>query len=295
MKFGITAVGTGSTAHPDNLVLIAQKAEQLGFESLWCPEHLAVPVDIESRYPYSEDGRFPGPRNVALHDPLIALSFVAGCTQRIKLGTGVFVLPLRNPLAVAKAVASLDALSRGRFLFGIGIGWLKEEFDAVGMPWEQRAARTREWVAMLKTLWTEDAPSFAGRFHSFPPLGFSPKPAQKPHPPLIFGGESRPGLKRAAELGDGWYGTAYTPESVLAPLALLREYSAACGRDFARLEITVGLHRGGAPDRDMVQRFEEVGVHRLIVFAPGFVPRAKYEDMLAEMERFASEVIEGKF
>jgi len=291
MKFALTAIGTGSAAHPDNLALLAQKGEELGFESLWCPEHLAVPLAIESRYPYADDGRFPGPATVALHDPLVALAYVAGCTQRIKLGTGIFVLPLRNPLAVAKAVASLDVLSRGRVLFGIGIGWLKEEFEAVGAPWEERAARTREWVRMLKALWTEETPSFEGRFHRFPPIGFSPKPAQKPHPPLIFGGESGPGLKRAAELGDGWYGSAYTPESVRAPLAKLRELCQASGRDFARLEITVGVHRGGPPDRDTVRRFEDAGVHRLMVFAPGFVPRARYDEMLAGMERFAGEVM----
>lgn len=292
MKFAITAVGSGSTTHPDNLVLVAQKAEELGFESLWCPEHLAVPLEMKSPYPYSEDGRFPGPASVGLHDPLIALAFVAGCTTRIKLGTGVFVLPLRNPLAVAKAVASLDVLSRGRVLFGVGIGWLAEEFAAVGMPWEHRAARTREWVAMLKALWTEESPSFEGRFHSFPPIGFNPKPTQKPHPPIIFGGESKPALKRAAEIGDGWYGSAYTPESVREPIRLLREHAAAAGRDLTGFEITVGLHRGQSPDRDTIRRFADAGVHRLIVFAPGFVARARYQsDLLPALETFANEAI----
>jgi probable F420-dependent oxidoreductase len=292
MKFAITAMGSGSTTHPDNLVLVAQKAEELGYESLWCPEHLAVPLEMKSPYPYSDDGRFPGPANVGLHDPLIALAFVAGATSRIKLGTGIFVLPLRNPLAVAKAVASLDVLSRGRVLFGIGIGWLREEFEAVGVPWDDRAARTREWVAMLKALWSEETPSFAGRFHSFPALGFNPKPAQKPHPPIIFGGESRPALKRAAELGDGWYGSAYTPESVREKLLMLKGYAEAAGRDFATLEITVGLHRGQSPDRDTIKRFADAGVHRLIVFAPGFVPRAKYErELLPALEKFANESI----
>ena len=292
MKFGITAVGTGSTAHPDNLVRIAQTAERLGFDSIWCPEHLAVPLEMKSPYPYAADGRFPGPANVALHDPLIALAFAAAATSTIKLATGIFVLPLRNPLAVAKAVASLDVLSRGRVLFGIGIGWLREEFDAVGVPWVERAARTREWVAMLKTLWTEDTPSFTGRFHSFPPLGFSPKPVQKPHPPIIFGGESRPGLRRAAELGDGWYGTTSTPETIGEPLRLLRELCDTAGRDFSRLEITIGTHRDGTPDLDTVRRFEDAGVHRLLVFAPGFVPRARYDtDLLPAMERFATDVI----
>jgi alkanesulfonate monooxygenase SsuD/methylene tetrahydromethanopterin reductase-like flavin-dependent oxidoreductase (luciferase family) len=160
------------------------------------------------------------------------------------------------------------------------------------MPWEKRAARAREWVRMLKTLWTDPEPSFAGEFHSFPALGFNPKPVQKPHPPLIFGGESKPALRRAAELGDGWYGTAYTPESVRQPLGLLKQYAEAAGRDFGRLEITVGVHRGQPPDRETVQRYAEAGVHRLMVFAPGFVPRARYDqDLLPALERFANELI----
>ena len=169
MKFALSAVGAGSTARPDLLKEVAQRAEALGYESIWIPEHLAVPVEMKTPYPYSADGKFPGGATVSIHDPLLALAFAAGCTERIKLGTGVFVLPLRNPLAVAKAVASLDVLSKGRFIFGIGIGWLEEEFDAVGMPFKDRAARTREYITMLKTLWSDETPRFSGRFHSFPP------------------------------------------------------------------------------------------------------------------------------
>jgi probable F420-dependent oxidoreductase len=296
MKFAITAVGSGSSARPENLARIATTAEELGFESLWCPEHLAVPAEIHSRYPYSDDGRFPGGPQVALHDPLVALAFAAAITRRIRLGTGVYVLPLRNPLAVAKGVASLDVLSRGRVLFGIGVGWLREEFEAVGMTFDDRAARARESVAVLKTLWTEDLPSFSGRFHSFPPLGFHPKPVQKPHPPIIVGGDTRAALKRAAELGDGWYGSAYSPESVVEPLRSLRQYAEAAGREFSRLEITVGLHRGQPPDRETVKRFADAGVHRLIVFAPGFVARSRYEtDLLPALEKFANELIAKDF
>ncbi len=292
MKFALTGMGSGSTARPDNLVEVAQKAEALGYESLWIPEHLAVPVRMNTPYPYSADGKFPGGPGVALHDPFVALSFVAACTKTIKLGTGVFVLPLRNPLAVAKAVATLDVLSGGRFLFGVGIGWLEEEFVAVGMPFKDRAARTREWVAMMKALWTEETPQFSGRFHSFPPVGFNPKPAQKPHPPIVFGGESRPALRRTAELGDGWIGVRHTPDSVRPVLALLKEFTEKAGRSFSQLEITVGLDPGLSLDLDMVRRFAEAGVHRLIVFAPGFIPRSRYgTDLYPRMERFAEEVM----
>jgi alkanesulfonate monooxygenase SsuD/methylene tetrahydromethanopterin reductase-like flavin-dependent oxidoreductase (luciferase family) len=143
------AVGTGSTARPGLLKQVAQRAEALGFESIWIPAHLVIPLDMKTPYPYSPNGKFPGGPTVPVHDPLLALEFAPGCTERIKLGTGVFVLPLRNALAVAKAVASLDVLSNGRFLFGVGMGWLEEEFDAVGMPFKDRAARTREAIRMM--------------------------------------------------------------------------------------------------------------------------------------------------
>ena len=292
MKFALHGVGSGSTVKPEPLLQVAQKAETLGYESLWIPEHLAVPVTMKTPYPYSADGRFPGGPTVALHDPFVALAFVASATKRIKLGTGVFVLPLRNALAVAKAVASLDVLSNGRLLFGVGIGWLEEEFDAVGMSFKDRAPRTREAIRMMKLLWTEETPHFEGRFHHFAPLGFSPKPVQKPHPPIIFGGESEPALKRAAQLGDGWYGAGHGPEGVRSKVARLRELMGQAGRDFSRMEITVGLAPGVTLDLDTVRRFEDVGVHRLIAFAPGFVPRSRFEsELFPAMERFADEVM----
>ncbi len=292
MKFGITGVGSGSTARPELLTQVAKKAEELNFESVWIPEHLAIPVSINSPYPYSEDGKFPGGPNAALHDPFVALSFVAACTEKIKLGTGVFVLPLRNPLAVAKAAASVDVLSQGRLLFGIGIGWLEEEFQATGMNFQDRAPRGREWVKILKALWTEETPEYDGRFHSFEPIGFNPKPVQKPHPPIIFGGETRAALKRTAALGDGWYGVRYTPESVKPQLALLKELTQQAERDFSEIEISVGFEPGTAMSLDNVKQFQDAGVHRLMTFAPGFIPRSRFEtDLYPNMERFANEVI----
>ena len=292
MKFGITGVGSGSTARPELLTQVAKKAEELNFESVWIPEHLAIPVSINSPYPYSEDGKFPGGPNAALHDPFVALSFVAACTEKIKLGTGVFVLPLRNPLAVAKAAASVDVLSQGRLLFGIGVGWLEEEFQAIGMNFQDRAARGREWVKILKALWTEETPEYDGRFHSFEPIGFNPKPVQKPHPPIIFGGETRAALKRTAALGDGWYGVRYTPESVKPQLALLKELTQQAERDFSEIEISVGFEPGTAMSLDNVKQFQDAGVHRLMTFAPGFIPRSRFEtDLYPNMERFANEVI----
>jgi len=292
MKFALHAVGCGSTARPETLAQVAQKAEALGFESVWIPEHLAVPATMRTPYPYSPDGKFPGGPQVALHDPFIALAFVAACTSRIKLGTGVFVLPLRNAVAVAKAVASLDVLSNGRFLFGVGVGWLEDEFEAVGMAFRDRAARTREAIRMMKRLWSDDLPAFEGTYHRFAPLGFNPKPVQQPHPPILLGGETPAALRRAAALGDGWIGVAHTPDSVRAVLAALRAHAARAGRDLNGFEITVGTRPDLSLDAATVRAFADAGVHRLIVFSPGFVPRARIEtDLFPRMERFAETLI----
>jgi probable F420-dependent oxidoreductase len=292
MKFALMGVGSGSTVRPDVLAEVARKGEELGFESAWIPEHLAVPVEMKARYPGSADGKFPGGPGVALHDPFVALSFVAAQTTTLKLGTGVFVLPLRNTLSVAKAVASLDVLSQGRVLFGIGVGWCEEEFDAVGMPFKNRAGRTREAVRVMRALWTEETPQFDGTHHRFEPVGFNPKPVQHPHPPLIFGGESRAALKRTAELADGWCGIRYTPDSVKPYLATLKELTEQAGRDFSRLEITVGLDPSVQPTLDTVKRFEDAGVHRLFAFSPGWMRRSRFAtDLYPAMERFADEVM----
>ena len=292
MKFALHAVGCGSTARPEVLGEVVRKAEALGFESVWLPEHLIVPLEMRSPYPYSADGKFPGGATVALHDPFVALAYVAACTERIKLGTGVFVLPLRNAVSVAKAAASLDVLSNGRFLFGVGVGWLADEFEAAGMPFADRAARAREAIRLMRTLWSEDTPSFAGRFHQVPPSGFSPKPVQQPGPPIILGGETPAALRRAAALGDGWIGVSHTPDSLRPLLATLREHLAAAGRSAEGFEISVGTAPGVRLDRDTIRAFAAAGVHRLFAFSPGFVPRSKMaSDLYPAMERFAAEHI----
>ena len=292
MKFALHAVGCGSTARPEVLGEVARKAESLGFESVWIPEHLLVPLEMRTPYPYSADGKFPGGAAVALHDPFVALAYVAACTERIKLGTGVFVLPLRNAVAVAKAAASVDVLSNGRLLFGIGVGWLADEFEAVGMPFADRAARAREAIRLMRTLWSEETPSFSGRFHEVPACGFSPKPVQQPGPPIILGGESPAALRRAAALGDGWIGVSHSPDSVRPLLATLRGHLEAAGRDWSGFEITVGTAAGVRLDRDTVRAFADAGVHRLFAFSPGFVPRGRFaSDLYPAMERFAAEHI----
>src|SRR5262245_7238089 len=194
-----------------DMAAVATRAEALGFESVWVPEHLVFPTVIRSRYPYSADG-VPPVRVDAPHlDPLIVLTHLAATTRTIRLGTNVYILPLRHPLLTARLAVSVDQLSGGRLSFGSGVGWLAEEFAAIGVDFATRGARTRECVRALKALWTEAEPAFAGKFFTFGPVKFEPKPVQRPHPPLLFGGESDTALRRAATLGDGWYGVGHTP------------------------------------------------------------------------------------
>lgn len=248
---------------PQRMAAVAQRAEQLGFESVWVAEHLVFPTEIRSRYPYSAEGVPPINPATPLLDPLLVLMQVAACTERIRLGTNVYILPLRHPIAVARMAMTLDVLSNGRLTFGIGLGWLAEEFDAVGIDFASRAARTRECVRALRVLWSEPEPRFAGRFVSFGPLKFEPKPVQTPHPPIVFGGESAAALKRAAALGDGWYGVGHTPASAAAQVNRVRELLCEAGRADAPFEVTVS-HGGGELSGDDVARYAEAGVHRVV-------------------------------
>ncbi len=281
MKFATFLMQT----QPSSIAAVARKAEELGFESLWIPEHIILPIEYKSPYPYSSSGRLPAPPDTPLHDPMIALAYVAGITSTIKLATGIFVLPIRNPFTTAKAVASLDVLSGGRFIFGIGIGWLEEEFQAVGMSFKDRALRTREYLALMKELWTSADPVYQGKTVSIQGFKFMPKPAQRPHPPVVFGGHTEPALKRTARLGDGWYGIAESLDGIRQTIGRLR----ALEREFGRatpLEITISPRIGQPLTPAIVRQFAEMGVSR-IIFGAG--PSTK--EQIAAMERFRDDVI----
>ncbi|MGD0672233.1 MAG: LLM class F420-dependent oxidoreductase [Candidatus Binatus sp.] len=280
MKFGTFLYQTS----PNSIAAVARKAEESGFESLWIPEHIILPVTYRSPYPYSLSGRMGAPPETPLHDPMLALAFVAGITTKIRLATGVFVVPIRNAFATAKAVASLDVLSGGRFIFGVGIGWLEEEFDAVGLSFKDRALRTREYIALMKELWSKESPEYHGKTISIEGFKFMPKPSQKPHPPIVFGGNTEPSLKRAAKLGDGWYGIADGIDEIAATIKRLREHERAAGRT-APLELTVSKLREQLKPGD-IQRFAAMGASRIIV-APGATTR----EQIASMEKFGAEVI----
>jgi probable F420-dependent oxidoreductase len=249
---------------PQHMARVAQRAEALGFESVWVPEHLVFPTHITSRYPYAADGVPPINPATPLVDPLIVLTQVAALTSRIRLGTNIYLLPLRHPLESARLATTLDVLSGGRLTLGVGAGWLAEEFQAVGIDFNSRGGRLRECVRALRELWMAPEPEFHGRYFSFGPVKFEPKPLQKPHPPILFGGETEAALKRAAALGDGWYGVGHSPDSARIQVDTLHTHLTAAGRTEIPFEITVSPGSGGLT-RDDLGRYADAGVHRLVV------------------------------
>jgi probable F420-dependent oxidoreductase len=267
----------------EDLAANARLAEELGFESVWMGEHLGFPIQFKSTYPYDESGMPPVRNDAAIHDPLIVFAYLAGVTSTIKFGTGVYILPLRNPIAVAKAVATLDQLSNGRFLFGVGIGWLKEEFEWVGMDWDNRARRNNEMLELMDALFTQEVPKYQGKTVSTEGFYFNPKPTQQPHPPYIIGGNTEAAIKRACRLGDGWYGIAKRPDQALELVKRVREIEKGYNRA-KPLELTMGA-QWRSTTVDDVRRLEDAGVER--VLPSGLVAR----DSLGALRRVHEEVV----
>jgi probable F420-dependent oxidoreductase len=268
MKIGFAFVGAGLAADPDVITLIAQTCEACDYHSLWAPEHIVLLDKYAAKYPYTQDGVMPfTTTEIDLLDPFLALTFAAAATKKIRLGTGICLVPERHPVITAKEVATLDKLSRGRFDFGVGIGWMKEEFDALGVPWPKRADRTRDYLAAMKSLWTEAESSHKGEFCSFDPLRSFPKPVQTPYPPIIFGGESEPALKRVAEIGNGWWGVNVTVEAAKKHIATVKQFAEAAGRDPATLSYAVSPQLGMPVSLDEVKQFEDLGIDEVIVGA----------------------------
>jgi probable F420-dependent oxidoreductase len=261
MKIGVQTGFSGATS-PELIAEFGRIVEERGFHSIWVPEHVVFFRDYVSHYPYSDDGKIPGNPDGVM-EPLTALTFIAAHTERVRLGTGVCLVPQRNPIYTAKQVADVDYLSKGRLDFGIGIGWLREEFDALGVPWERRADRTRECIAVMKTLWCDDISSFKGEFYDVPECMQNPKPVQKPHPPLYFGGESEPALRRVAELGQGWFGYNLTPDQLDANLKRLDTLLEQAGR--SRADVKIQVSPRGRYDSDMLARFRDSGVDQVVL------------------------------
>ena len=263
---------------------MARKVEELGFESFWCAEHPFMPVHTTSRFPGSADGVIPEAYSHFI-DPFVALARASGVTTRVKLGTGIVLVPERHPLLMAKEISTLDLFSGGRFLFGIGAGWLKEETEMMGGDFEHRWTQTRESILALKELWTKTEAEFHGKYYDFPPVKVYPKPAQKPHPPVLLGGGAKNVLQRVAAWGDGWLPNRVTPEQLRESRATLDRLAKEAGRDPAALTISV---HGQAADRDLIRRLHDAGANRVIVRPPTVKTEA---EMGAELEKIAAAVL----
>jgi probable F420-dependent oxidoreductase len=262
MKFGLRYCNTARYADPTEAVALVQAAEAAGFESIWTVEHTIVPDGYASAYPYDPSGKMAGGRNdFPLPDPLIWMAFVAAATSKIKLATGILILPQHNPVLAAKQIATLDSLSRGRILLGIGVGWLQEEFAALGVPFAERGARTDEYIAAMRELWSADKPTFKGRFVSFEGAYCRPQPVNK-SVPIIVGGHSEPAARRAGRLGDGYFPARGAPADLIA---IARKAAEAAGRDPDKLEITASMPDDVA-ELDALRR---LGVSRVLVPASG--------------------------
>ena len=258
MKFGLRYCNTGRYVDPALGQELVQAGEAAGFESAWTVEHTVVPANYSSRYPYSGDGKMAGGRDdIPLPDPLIWMAYMAAVTSTIKLATGILIVPQHNPVITAKQVATLDQMSGGRVLLGIGVGWMKEEFDAIGAPFEDRGARTDEYVAAMRELWTADKPTFHGRWVNFDETYCRPQPAQG-SVPIIVGGDTVPAAKRAGRLGDGYFPARNAPAELID---LARRTAEEHGRDPDALEITTSV----PDDLDDIPALAARGVSRLLV------------------------------
>ena len=266
MQVGVFCGFSGATP-PEQIAAMGKAVEERGFAAIWVPEHVLFFEDYASRYPYSEDGRISGFRNGML-DPFAALTFLAAHTKRIRLGTAICLVPQRDPIYTAKMVSDLDYLSGGRVNFGVGVGWLKEEFDALGIPFADRGKRTRECLKVMQTLWQDPVSQHKGEMYNLPPSLQNPKPVQKPHPPIFFGGESEPALKRVADIGQGWLGANLQPEEIKPKLAQLDKLLANAGRSRKDIKIYV-MPLKMSSDADAFKRYADAGVEQLIPGAGG--------------------------
>ncbi len=283
MKFGISFANAGAWARPERAVTLAQTAERLGFESLWTVEHVVVPAGYGSTYPYSRSGRMPGPEDAPIPDPLLWLAWAGAQTSSIRLATGILILPQRNPVILAKEVATLDVLTGGRAILGVGAGWLREEFDAIGVPFEDRAARMEEAIAILRTLWTQESPSFRGRYFEFEGAKSYPHPVRPDGVPIVVGGHSPAAARRAGRLGDGFF-PASGGDALRPLIGEMRAAAEGAGRDPDAVEITLASPRTADETRGLAT----LGASRVVIAAPQVEPAA-----LADvLERYAAEVMD---
>jgi probable F420-dependent oxidoreductase len=261
MRIGLHALGIGSGADPEVILAVARAADEVGFSTLWAGEHVVLVDRPDSPYPYADDGRIAVPSDADWLDPMTALPFAAAVTSRIRLATGILLLPEHHPVLVAKQAASIDVLSSGRFVLGVGIGWSSEEFGALGIPYAGRAARTAEYVDVLRTLWSDDPASFDGEHVSFRDVRCFPKPVRD-RIPVVLGGNSDAALDRVATYGDGWYGFAVARDELAGRIGYLRLRCARAGRDPGSIWTAVAVLEGTPGDIDAAAG---LGIDELVV------------------------------
>ena len=266
MKLGVFLPFATPLADGAFLRAVGESAEAAGFDSLWVAEHVVLFDEYASRYPYSADGRIPAGGKSGILEPFGALTYLAACTSRIRLGTGICLVPQRNPVYTAKEAASVDWLSGGRLDLGVGVGWLEEEFRAVGVPFARRGERTVSYLEVMKRLWCDDVSEYKDEFYELPACRQYPKPVQQPHPPIHFGGESDAALRRVAQIGQGWYGFNLEPDQLAERLRALDRFLAARGRSRAEVLITVSPYlREMTPKK--LEAYHAAGAQQLILFA----------------------------
>jgi probable F420-dependent oxidoreductase len=283
MKIGVFVFQTDDVLDP---AVLAKKAEELGFESFWVPEHPVIPLRTSSPYRGSADGSIPESYG-RIVDPFIALARASAATQTIKLGTAICLVPEHNPLLLAKEIATLDRFSGGRFLFGIGAGWLKEETEIMGGDFPHRWTQARESILAMKELWTKAEAEFHGKYYDFPPVRSFPKPAQQPHPPILVGGNAPNVLKRVVAWGNGWMPGRVSAADIRRGCATLRELAEQEGRDPMSLEVMAFGSAGQFRDRTSIKEMEEAGARRVTIW----LTQTAGEAPLAEMEELARQVL----
>lgn len=287
MKIGYFGLNMGVFTNREAILRLARTAEDAGFESLWTGEHLVV---IDPQVPPS-----PIPPETPMVDTIATLAFAAAATERIKLGSGIILLAQRNPVVLAKELAGIDVLSNGRLLFGIGVGYVKQEFDVIGVPYEERGARVTEHIEAIRALWTQDKPEFEGQFTQISGVQSNPRPIQQPHPPFVIGGMSPPAFRRAVAQGDEWYGFFQDLDATANCIEGLREAAKRVERPASLGELDISITPPGPVDLDMVKRYEDLGVSRLVLMrgftapelAPGVSP---VDDGLAFITQIAEDL-----